>query len=288
VSDEVCYPIASVTKTFTAWCCLQPQVRELLDVPFREVMPWFRVQNEEATRTLTPRDALCHFSGLAPQTASWVRSTQPRRAFLEHHLPGYDFAADFRSAHRYSNVMYAVLGQWLEDITGSAWENLIEDWIRKPLGLDSLQPLAPGWEQTCPPPHECKHGVLERIPPFFSTANHVIAPASELRMTMQDLARWGQHHLGLNPEDERWRPHSFVNDTRPFPEFGPLHYGLGWRLDTVHGRRRVWHTGQCSGYTTLLSLYPEEGTGLAAATNCSATTDALHRLDLRVLHPNQT
>jgi CubicO group peptidase (beta-lactamase class C family) len=282
------FPIASVTKTFTAALCLEADVRDNLDVPFREVLPGFSLSNPEAARRMTPRDALCHFSGLEPHTAAWVENPLSRREFMIRCLPGMEVAADWRSRHRYSNLMYAVLGVWLETLTGQSWEALIDSRIKAPLDLKSLHHLEPGWESACPPPLAFDGDTCKRIAPFFSKKHHLIAPASELRMSVRDMARWGQHHLSLPPDDERWRPHSVVSDTRPFPEFGPLHYGLGWRLDTVNGRRRVWHTGQCSGYTTLLSLYPEDGKGLAAATNCSASTEMLHGLDLEFLHRNQT
>ena len=282
------YPIASVTKTFTAWCCLLPDARPYLDRPITEILPKFRLNDDEVTRKFTPRDALCHFSGLAPQTDSWVRSTLSRREYIETVLPGLDFFPDYQNKHRYSNVMYAVLGCWLEELTGQCWEDLIDTWIRDPLGVTSLRHIEPGWKDICPPPYALEEGHLKEIPPFFSTRHHLIAPASELMMTMRDLAHWGQHHLELSPDDERWRPHSFVTLDRPFNSFGPLHYGLGWRLDTVDGHQRAWHSGQCSGYTTLLSLYPKQGIGLAVATNRSAATHALHKLDLEFLHRNQT
>lgn len=285
---ELSYPVASVTKTFTAALCLDPEVRAHLDRPFMEVLPIFRLQREDATRRMTPRHALCHFSGLQPETAAWVDNPQSRRDFVATRLADFVCAPDWREKHRYSNVMYAVLGLWLEDRTGETWERLIEKRIRCPLGLDSLTFLEPGWEEDCLPPTELRDGHPVEIPPFYSRKKHLIAPASELRMTVQDLARWGQHHLRLDLEDERWRPHSFVTEAREFPEFGPLHYGLGWRLDTVEGKKRVWHSGHCSGYTSLLALYPEEGFGVAAAVNCSDALADLHRRELQVFYKNQT
>ena len=65
---------------------------------------------------------------------------------------------------------------------------------------------------------------------------------------------------------------------------GPLGYGLGWRLDTVKGETRIWHSGQCSGYSTLLSLYPDRGEGMAVATNLSGAVDVLQALELAVFH----
>lgn len=282
------YPIASITKTFTAALCLEPDLKDHLDRPFVEVMPYFRLQNEEATQQMTPRDALCHRSGLAPHTATWVGNSMSRKQYVTQVLPTLPVADDWREHHRYSNILYAVLGLWIEEITGETWESLIQSRVRDPLGLESLHVLEPGWEEVCPPPLALEQGELVEIPPFYSQKNHLISPASELRMSVSDLAKWGQHHLRLPADTERWRIHCPVSESPDHPERGPLSYGLGWRIDTVHGRMRVWHSGHCSGYTSLLSLYPNEGVGLAAAVNRSEAVEDLHQLELDLLHANQT
>jgi CubicO group peptidase (beta-lactamase class C family) len=175
----------------------------------------------------------------------------------------------------------------MEEITGESWESLVQSRIRKPLGLDSLHLLEPGWETICPPPLALKGGRLVQIPPFYSQKHHLIAPASELRMSVTDLARWGQHHLSLPADTDRWRVHCPVSVERDLPDHGPLSYGLGWRIDTVRGHKRVWHSGHCSGYTSLLSLYPNEGIGLAAAVNQSDAVQELHQLERERIHGNQ-
>lgn len=282
-TEDSRFPLASVTKTFTAHLCLAEPFRRQLDRPFREVLPWFRLQDEAAARAMTPRDALCHFSGLPPHTDDWVRCELSRERYIRERLPLLNSAGPFREKHRYSNLMYAVLGLWLEKIGGSRWEERVTGDLLNPLGLHRTGHLDESWTEQAPPPHALDAGGrLREIPPFFAKRNHLIAPASELIGSMPDLAAWGRHLLSLPITDERWKPHSFITETRPFPEFGPLSYGLGWRLDTVCGEKRVWHSGQCSGYTTLLSLYPERQTGLAAATNRTEAVNALHQLDLRI------
>jgi hypothetical protein len=51
-------------------------------------------------------------------------------------------------------------------------------------------------------------------------------------------------------------------------------------LDRVEGERRVWHSGQCSGYTTWISIYPELERGLVVSTPVSGAVDLLQALDL--------
>lgn len=268
------FPLASVTKTFTAHLCLQPQCRPWLDRPIRDVLAYFRLQDGDAARNMTPRDALCHFSGLAPHPDAWVRSTLPREAFIREVLPTLPMAGPFREQHRYSNIMYAVLGQWIGAITGQPWEEETAEKILQPLRLERTGFLDEHWLTDAAPPFQMnEEGCPVPMPPFFARARHLIAPASEMIGSMPDLALWGQHMLTLDPDDLRWQPHSLISSE------GPLHYGLGWRLEHIDGETRVWHSGQCSGYSILLSLYPRRQQGLAAATNCHASVEALQTLD---------
>jgi len=50
--------------------------------------------------------------------------------------------------------------------------------------------------------------------------------------------------------------------TSEFPEYGDVHYGLGFRLHWYRGERVVWHTGDWFGWSTLMTM-------LAPALACS-------------------
>lgn len=270
---DIRFPLASVTKTLTAHLCLQEPFRKMLDTPIKEVMPYFELRDQLATTSITPRDALCHFSGLAPHTSDWVDCPLSRKEYIEQRLPRLPSEGPFREKHRYSNLLYAVLGQWLEELSGKSWEQLITDDILKPLDMTHTGHIDESWQSLSPPPYALSDsGDLEPIPPFFAKADHLIAPASEVMGSMPDLARWGQGLLALDPNDERWQAHSQINES--------LSYGLGWRLDTVNGNQRVWHSGQCSGYTTLLSLVPKQRIGLAVATNRSDAVELLQTVQV--------
>lgn len=270
-SPDTPFPIASVTKTLTAHLCLQDSCRKLIDQPIVEMMPYFQLQDVRATREMTPRDALCHFSGLAPHTPDWVRCELSRKDYIATRLPLLPSAGSFREKHRYSNLLYAVLGQWLEEVSGKSWETLITGEILDPLQMHDSALIDETWSQKAPAPYrKTAEGGWERIPPFFAKSNHLIAPASEILASVPDLARWGQFMLTLPPGDERWKGHSLIKEG--------LDYGLGWRIDSEKGEKRVWHSGQCSGYTSLLCLWPEKKTGFAAATNLRDAVYALNAM----------
>ena len=279
------FPIASVTKPFTADLVLAEAAAGSLDLdrPIRDQSPGFDLQDPEAGRSLTPRDALCHRSGLPPHTWSWVFGDLDRLDWIRERLPHLAPAGPYRDRHRYSNILYAVLGGLLQVRTGKTWETLVDARLIEALDLEHTDHLTANWAESTPDmalPHRLEGQRPVRIAPFVARKHHLIAPASELMASMPDLARLGERELSRDPEDPRFTPHSLITRKRPHPALGPLNYGLGWRLDRVKDEARVWHSGQCSGYATLLMLWPERQAGWAMATNRSGAIRALHAMAL--------
>jgi CubicO group peptidase (beta-lactamase class C family) len=266
------FPIASVTKTFTA-DLLQRAVAEgkvAPEAPLRDQLPGFALADADASRDMTPFDAAAHFSGLPPHTWAWVFGELGRADFLRERLPHLGAAGPFREKHRYSNLLYAVLGQLTEAATGESWERALSRLILEPLEMEHSAVMGADWADSpadVARPHRDAADGPRPIAPFVARAGHPIAPASEMMAGMPDLARWGQALLRLDPDDARWRPRSRIREG--------LHYGLGWRLDQAGKDRRVWHSGQCSGYAALLVLFPERGRGVAFAANRSGSLGAL-------------
>ena len=52
-----------------------------------------------------------------------------------------------------------------------------------------------------------------------------------------------------------------------FAEYGDTHYGLGFRSHSYRGERVVWHGGGWSGWSTLMTMLPDRGVGVAVFTN---------------------
>jgi Domain of unknown function (DUF3471)/Beta-lactamase len=52
-----------------------------------------------------------------------------------------------------------------------------------------------------------------------------------------------------------------------FAEYGDVHYGLGFRVHSYRGERVVWHGGGWSGWSTLMTMLPDRGVGVAVFTN---------------------
>lgn len=275
---EASFPIASLTKPFTAELVLQlAEAQGIgLDTPLREHWPAFRHADPAATRDLSLRDALCHRSGLPPHLWAWVFSRESRQQFFSERFAHLASLGPFRHEHRYSNLLYAALGEWLATLAGDSWETLLRDRILHPLGLMQTASLTEDWTRELPAlalPHAAGNPPRP-LPPFVATRQHLIAPASELASSLTDLCRWGQWLLRSPPDVPRWQAACPI---RP-----GLDYGLGWRLQAdFQGSkgRRVWHSGQCTGYSVLLTLYPEAGHGRVLLCNADGVVDVLHAVD---------
>lgn len=285
MTPDTRFPVASITKTFTAGMVLQEAARGRiqLDAPMAGQLRGFRLADAEASQTLTPRDALCHFSGLPPHTWAWVYGEVSRATLVRERLPYLGSLGPHRRGHAYSNLLYAVLGALWEEVTGATWEDGVLQ-LAQELGLKQTGLLDDDWQLY--PGMACPHGRRAQLaagwqvlPGFVARRGHPIAPASEMYATAGDLARWGMCQLSApHGRDGRWEANSRVADDGGWGV--PLDYGLGWRLDRAHGVRRVWHSGQCTGYSLLLSLSPARGRGHVWAANASGVVDLLQVLDL--------
>jgi CubicO group peptidase (beta-lactamase class C family) len=83
--------------------------------------------------------------------------------------------------------------------------------------------------------------------------------------SIEDLFKWDQ---ALNTDklvsfetlEQAFTPAILKDGTK-------LDYGFGWRIDEYHGFKRVHHTGQTCGFTTIIQRYPEQKFSVIILTN---------------------
>ena len=102
------FPLASVTKLFTAWSALVAISRGLITLDAPAPFPGVTLEH-----------LLSHASGMAMDEARLQRAPEERRI--------------------YSNAGIEVAGQMLEEATGSPISRWIEESVSEPLGLASLE-----------------------------------------------------------------------------------------------------------------------------------------------------
>ncbi len=82
VTPRTIFAIGSSSKAFTATAVgiLVDEGKLDWDKPVRDYLPAFRIQDESASARMTPRDLLCHRSGLARHDLAWIGSAFSRKS----------------------------------------------------------------------------------------------------------------------------------------------------------------------------------------------------------------
>ncbi|MGW6690850.1 serine hydrolase domain-containing protein [Streptomyces sp. NPDC054961] len=137
VTPDTLFQIGSTTKVFTAVLLMQLVDAGLVDIdaPVASYLPDFRLGNERATRTVTPRHLMSMTSGIDDgpcDDPGWgpdaVRSAVETVADLPvMGQPGTGFG--------YSNSATNITGRIIEVLTGSTWDTALRERLLEPAGL---------------------------------------------------------------------------------------------------------------------------------------------------------
>ncbi len=248
------FPIASITKPFTATLILQLQKRGSLaitDPACKYIDPC-----PAAWREITIRHLLMHTAGIPNYTAVPDFENRSRAPMAR-----ADLIATFAvlpleftpgAKYRYSNSNYYLLGAIIEKVSGKSYAAALEELIFRPLGMNDSG-------------YDANAGVSPRPangyqPDGAGNADSPVVDASWLYAaggiysTVEDLLKW-----------ER----ALTTDTLlPAQELAAMwsaelgEYGYGWQLlppsPQTMNRRLVFHAGGIPGFATDLLRYPDE------------------------------
>lgn len=253
------YPLASVTKVFTATAilALHEQGRVDLDAPLEHLLPEFA---DRPAARVTIRQLLGHTSGIPSvmQTgqgldASLDPATFPLPSSLEEQLaPVMAMPLRFEpgSQYAYSNSGYLVLGKVLEHVTGQTYDEAIRDLVLAPVGLADQACFCldlPGVPDAAPTEWQAEG--VEAATLVHPTRS---LTAGGMRMTPRALTAWTQALAAgriLQPETlaMAWSPGQATRRTGES-------MGLGWLVRGDNGRKVVLHDGALPGVTATLAI----------------------------------
>jgi CubicO group peptidase (beta-lactamase class C family) len=288
VTEGTVFRIGSITKTFTAIALLQLAEQGLvdLDAPAGDYLRAYRlVPAKPEHRPPTVRQLLTHTAGL-PQLLYPSRAFQPvlgetvaygQRvpALAEFYRGRLHLIAEPGTRHTYSNHGFATLGQIVEDVTGQPLAGYFRDHIFGPLGMtgtglarsDRIRArLATGYALRAGGPRPVRDCDL------------ITPGAGAIYSTTADMARYmaallaggaGEHGQILKPETlaSMFAPHY-----QPDPRLPGV--GLAFFRRDLGGHLVAGHDGLVPGFTSQMSLAPDDGAGVVAFTNGARTAMA--------------
>lgn len=273
--------MGSIAKQITAAAVLKlvETGRADLDAPVSRYLPAWK----DARGAITVRQLLTHTSGIEDPP---FPEDDPEPRFLEpvasEQLLAFIRTASFPFAPRetwlYSNAGYQLLGLMLEAIHGKPYSLVIEESIRRPLGLTSLtwcdkkKPIADRTRD-----YIVRQGKPTPIPPvdvsWFGGAGSLCATAS-------DLVRWEQAlwHGRVLPPALQAAMHS-PTAVHAGDATLDINYGFGRAFGTFGGHRKIGHFGSGAGITASLAHYPDDDLIVAVMVNTNGP-GVLHARDI--------
>jgi|CXWL01.1.fsa_nt_gi CubicO group peptidase (beta-lactamase class C family) len=310
VDGDTIFQLGSVGKAFTVAALAVLVDRGDLDWGDRVVdhLPGFQMYDPWVTREMTVRDLLVHRSGLGLGAGDllFVPRSNISRAETVRRLRFIEPATSFRSDYAYDNVLYAVAGQLIEEVSGQTWEEFTREHVLRAAGMrvstsdrvERRRTRNRAW------PHARRNGPMHGMgdqemlddsgrAEFDPELGANAAPAGGIAASANDMGRWIAIQLakGALPggsgrlfseaaSREMWTPrvHIPIGQAPPpvaasTPQFQS--YALGWTERDYRGHRLMMHTGAVFGAQSIIMLIPERNVGFSVAINCEDGEAAL-------------
>jgi len=302
-TKDTLYQLASCTKAFTAAlvAIMVDQGKLSWDEPLIKYLPDIRFYEDYTTTNLTLRDVLSHRSGLPRHEYSWY-GTDFTKEELMFNLRYLEPNKPIRTKFQYNNYGYMLAGHAVERVTGKSWEDCVEEYILKPLGMNRTNMFidaitadpdhAEPYDRTNPAADGMKG--MRKIPfykmpveDYALRKGSPLGPAGTINSCAEEMLKWVTLHLnGGEFEGKRiisqesmaqmHKPNMLLPRLMDMPhdETKMPSYGMGWFVESYRGYTLVQHGGNMDGFSAWTSFIPELNLGVVAYTNMN--TSNLH------------
>lgn len=163
----------------------------------------------------------------------------------------------------YSNSGYSLLGYIIEAVTKQPYEQVVRDYIFTPLHMNHS-----GFDFTNlkSPDKTTGYSLLNATQAISAPVvdSTVSFSAGAIYSTTGDLNLW---HNALEKN-------VILSKEQQEEAYTPIknHYGYGWGIDSIEGKRRVGHGGGIPGYITNESRVPADDIDIVLLSNASNTS----------------
>jgi len=192
----------------------------------------------------------------------------PLKEFIPDHMPPIVWRPG--ELYSYSNMGSTLAGYLVEAISGVPFVRYIDENILQPLDMQHstfLQPLPPSLASDLAVGYEYQDGRFQSLPFLYLN----IAPAASLSATATDMAHFMIAHL----QDGRYENSRILEEEMAqlmhrqhfthHPKLPGITYSFHERLE--NNIRAIGHLGSLRGYSSSLTLIPEQNVGLFVACN---------------------
>ncbi|MFJ7965426.1 serine hydrolase domain-containing protein [Streptomyces sp. NPDC096324] len=274
VDENTLFPVASVSKTFTATALMRlvAEGKVDLDAPVRRYVPGLRLADDEAAARITVLNLLNHTSGLDWNLIDDGKGDRSL-AGLVAKLPGLPLIAPPGTRASYSQAGYNLAGRIVEKVTGLPFEQAVASLVLEPVGLtDTVYGLAEAMVRKFAVGYNrAEDGELRVARPWnaFKEGARGDNPGGGLASSVSDLLRWARFQLGdgagVLPAAELHRMRERTVELRG-STLGDG-FGICWFLHDFDGLHGIGHGGSGNGQFAELLIVPEREFAVVSLAN---------------------
>ena len=308
-TPDTLYFTGSTTKAFTA-AAVAKLIEDQTPVPGLQwttpinklIREDFVLSDDHATTHTTIEDALSHRTGLAGHDLIYGRpgDTPSDVVARLRYLP---LTREPRTTFQYCNVMFSVVTELLETMTGMKLEQIFWQKLWEPLGMistsfypshlkRSMSDLARGYWYPGDPGIRGGTNTSKFIPELYAEVAP-ISGAGSIVSSVNDYALWIKAYLDvanatkltnasspINPllYHSVFTPRTIINQPADPFEPGndfmlPQLYGLGWGMFKALGHTIIGHVGGLTGFGTNVLILPDDDIGIVTMGNTATTSN---------------
>ncbi len=275
VDDQTAFEIGSNSKAFTGLAILQliKENKVKLSDPVSMYMPWFKPTYHGQPVAITIEQLLHHTSGIPFETigrlpeGSGQDQLQQTVRILEHQPLAYPPGERFE----YATINYDVLGLVIEQVSGQAYADYMQQMIFNPLGMKHTFVLQGDRSNQIKPATGYKMAYTSprayEPPPYDGNA-----PAGYIVSTATDMTRWLTAQLGERSQgniDAELIQQSHQPNRSVAPDLNGSSYAIGWDI-FQKGQGEISHAGNNPTFSSFIVMRPAQKTAVLVMANMNS------------------
>jgi len=253
VSDtSTCYPLLSITKSFTALAIMKLQELKKLSLndKVNRYLPDFPNGNNISIEQLLDHTSGMHnFTDDIGEEDSAIVNHPVKREFMMKLIA--EKPVDFKpgKSFQYNNSGYYLAGLIIEKVTGKSYEQNVRELIFQPLGMDHSGFDYPGLDPSLKATgYQFLNDIRQKIYPYLDST--VSFSAGSIYSTSSDLFKFTKAIADkriISPDS--WKVLLAKRKGG---------FGLGFRIGSYNGINYIRHSGGYPGFVTEYVYYPEK------------------------------
>jgi len=283
VTPNTLFAIGSCTKAFTASILgiLQKDGKLELNKPVRNYLPDLKFFNDNMNNQIQLNDMMSHRTGLPRHDYSWYAFPTSSKDSLMKRIQYMEPSYGVREKWQYNNFMFFLQGMVAEKITGSSWENNVQEKLFNPLGMTNSNFTIPELQKNKDASLGYglkKDSIIKKLDYYNINA---MGPAGSINSNVLEMANWVSTWInGGKYNGKEIIPSAYVNEamgaqmvvgtgipTKEKPDVFFSNYGFGWMMASYKGHFRVEHGGNIDGFSASTCFFPSDSIGIIVLTN---------------------